>query len=327
VRVLTILFLLAVLGTGVVCYRLYVPYGPQGETFVDIPPGTRTPGIAQALEEAGIIRSRRGFEMLRLIKGGKLKAGEYRFDHPDTLLNTYARLIKGDVFTLTLSVPEGYNIYDIAQAAETAKLGTREGFLAAAQSQTALIADYSPTADSLEGYLFPDTYHFSRHVTDDEMVAAMVHRFRQRAAQMGLANQVEETVTMASLVEKETGVEDERPLIAGVFYNRLQKGMPLETDPAVIYAALRENRYRGSIYASDLASPSAYNTYKHGGLPPGPICNPGVASLKAALHPAQTDYLYFVSDATGHSRFSVDLEHQNENVEQYRHSVESHTSP
>jgi len=327
VRVLTILFLLAALVAGTVCYRLYVPYGPQGETFVDIPPGTRTPGIAQALEDAGIIRSRRGFEILRLIKGGKLKAGEYRFDHPDTLLHVYARLIKGDVFTLTLSVPEGYNIYDIAQAAEDAKLGTRAGFLASAHSQTALIADFNPNAESLEGYLFPDTYHFSRHATDDEIVAAMVHRFRQRAALMGLAAQVKETVTMASLVEKETGVDEERPLVAGVFYNRLQKGMPLETDPTVIYAALREDRYRGTIYASDLASTSLYNTYKHDGLPPGPICNPGEAALKAALHPAQTDYLYFVSDAAGHSRFSVDLAHQNQNVQQYRQSVESHTTP
>ena len=144
---------------------------------------------------------------------------------------------------------------------------------------------------------------------------------------MGLAAQVKETVTMASLVEKETGVDEERPLVAGVFYNRLQKGMPLETDPAVIYAALREDRYRGTIYASDLASTSPYNTYKHDGLPPGPICNPGEAALKAALHPAQTDYLYFVSDAAGHSRFSVDLAHQNQNVQQYRQSVESHTTP
>jgi UPF0755 protein len=326
VRALTILFLLVALVTGTVCYRLYVPYGPVSETFVEIAPGTRTPGIAQALENAGIIRSRRGFEILRLIKGGKLKAGEYRFDHPDTLLGVYARLIKGDVFTLTLSVPEGYNMYDIAQAAEDAKLGTREGFLEAAASQTGLIADLSPGATSLEGYLFPDTYHFSRHATDEQMVAAMVHRFRQAAGQIGLASPVRETVILASLVEKETGAADERSLIAGVFLNRLQKGMPLETDPAVIYAAMLENRYRGTIYASDLANPSPYNTYRHAGLPPGPICSPGVASLKAAMHPAQTDYLYFVSDAAGHSRFAVDLAHQNQNVQQYRQSVESTTA-
>ncbi len=323
-RFLTFLFLLAALVTGAVCYRLLIPYGPQGERFVDIPAGTRTPDIAQALEDGGVIRSRRGFELLRLIKGGKLKAGEYRFDHPDTLLNVYARLIKGDVFTLTLSVPEGYDIYDIAQAAEAAKLGTREGFLAAAHSQTALIADFSPNAESLEGYLFPDTYHFSRHATDEQMVAAMVRRFRQTAAAIGLAaSPVRETVILASLVEKETGVEDERPLIAGVFLNRLQKAMPLETDPSVIYAALRENRYRGTIYASDLANMSPYNTYRHDGLPPGPICNPGVASLKAAMHPARTDYLYFVSDAAGHSKFSVDLEHQTQNVQAYRNSLAS----
>jgi UPF0755 protein len=320
---LRFLFLLAVVVAGIAGYLFFVPYGPQGETFIDIPPGTRTPGIAQALENAGIIRSQYGFEALRLIKGGRLKAGEYRFDHPDTLLNVYARLVKGDVFTLTLTVPEGYNIYDIAQAAEAAKLGTREGFLAAAHSQTALIADYSPQAESLEGYLFPDTYHFSRHATDEQMVAAMVHRFRVAAAQMGLTAPVRETVIMASLVEKETGVADERSLIAGVFENRLRRAMPLETDPSVIYAALREDRYRGTIYASDLANMSPYNTYRHTGLPPGPICNPGMASLQAATHPAQTDYLYFVSDAAGHSRFSVDLAHQSQNVQTYRHSLAS----
>lgn len=325
-KLLTILLLTALLVTGFVCYRLYVPYGPQQETFVDIPPGMRTPEIAQALEDAGVIRSRRAFEIVRLVKGGRLKAGEYRFDHPDTLLNLYARLVKGDVFTLTLSVPDGYNIYDIAQAAEAAKLGTREGFLAAARSQTALIAEYSPHAESLEGYLFPDTYHFSRHATDEQMVATMVRRFRQTALQLGLGSQVQQTVILASLVEKETGVKDERPLIAGVFENRLQKGMPLETDPSVIYAALLENRYRGTIYASDLTSLSAYNTYKHVGLPPGPVCNPGRDSLLAAMHPAQTNYLYFVSDAAGHSKFAEDLKQQSENVQEYRQSIESHTA-
>jgi len=321
-RVLTILFLLALLLTGGVCYRLFVPYGTYNETFVDIPAGTRTLEIAQALEDGGVIRSRRGFEIIRLIKGGKLKAGEYRFDHPDTLLNIYARMVKGDVFTVALSVPDGYNIYDIAQAAQAAGLGTREGFLAAARSQTALIGEFNQHADSLEGYLFPDTYHFSRHATD-EQVAAMVHRFRQTAAQIGLVSNVRDAVTMASLLEKESGVREERPIIAGVFENRLRKGMPLETDPSVIYAAMLEDRYRGTIYASDLESTSAYNTYKHVGLPPGPMCNPGRDSLLAALHPAHTNYLYFVSDAAGHSMFAADLKQQMLNVQQYRHTIES----
>ncbi|HEY0307924.1 MAG TPA: endolytic transglycosylase MltG [Acidobacteriaceae bacterium] len=322
-KVLAILLLLVVVVAGGAGYLIYLPYGPAGETFVDIPAGTRTPGMAKALEAGGVIRSQHAFELVRLIKGGTLKAGEYRFDHPDTLLNIYARLVKGDVFTLTLSVPDGYNIYDIAQAAEAAKLGTREGFLTAARAQATLIYDFDPRAESVEGYLFPDTYHFSRHATDEQMIAAMVHRFRQTAAQIGLVNGVRQAVTMASLVEKETGVREERPVIAGVFVNRMHKGMPLETDPAVIYAALLENRYRGTIYASDLASMSAYNTYKHVGLPPGPICNPGRDSLLAALHPAETKYLFFVSDAAGHSLFAEDLKQQSQNVQQYRHSIES----
>jgi UPF0755 protein len=147
----------------------------------------------------------------------------------------------------------------------------------------------------------------------------MVHRFRQASNQLGIdrASMVQ-TVTMASIIEKEVAQASERPLVAGVFTNRLVKSIPLATDPTVIYAALLDNRWRGTIYASDLQSPSPYNTYKHTGLPPGPIANPGIASLKAALHPAQTDFLYFVSDAAGHTRFSVNLKEHAEQVQAYR---------
>jgi UPF0755 protein len=173
----------------------------------------------------------------------------------------------------------------------------------------------------LEGYLFPDTYRFSRHVTPLQMLTAMVHRFRQETTQLGITGDVSRTVIMASRIEKEVGQATERPLVAGVFANRLVKSMPLATDPTVIYAALLDNRWRGTIYASDLQSPSPYNTYKHTGLPPGPISNPGVASLRAATHPAQTDYLYFVSDAAGHTRFSVSLKEHAEQVQTYRQAV------
>ena len=201
-RFLTIVLLLAVLLTGYVCYQVYLPYGVQTETFVESPPGTHTPEMAKDLQDPGVIRSPWGFEVLRLIKGGKLKAGEYRFDHPLNLMEVYARLAKGDVFTIALSVPPGYNIYDIAQAAEAAKLGTRDEFLAAAMQNTELVAEWNPHADSVEGFLFPDTYHFSRHATAEQMIAAMVRRFRQEAATLGLSTQVRETVTMASLVER-----------------------------------------------------------------------------------------------------------------------------
>ena len=317
-----ILLLLLLLAAGAAAYIVYTPYGPSSETFVDIAPGTGTSAIAAQMAKNGIIRSRYGFDLLRLTRGGTLKAGEYRFDHPAPVAEVYARLAQGDVYTLPLTIPEGYNIFDIAAAVESAGLGKRDAFLTAERKHTELIADLLPPEThpaSLEGYLFPDTYRFSGHATPLQMLTAMVHRFRQVSTQLHIdpAN-MDQTVIMASLIEKEVGQDTERPLVAGVFVNRLAKSMPLATDPTVIYAALLEDRWRGTIYASDLQSPSPYNTYKHTGLPPGPISNPGMAALRAAMHPAQTDYLYFVSDAAGHTRFSADLKTHAEQVKAYR---------
>jgi len=336
-KLLGFLLLLGLVATALLYSILYLPYGPHTETFVDIAPGTSAVAIGDQLQRAGIIRSRYGFDLTRAWKAGTLKAGEYRFDHPVPLPEVYARLLRGDVYTVTLTIPEGFNIFDIAQAVEAAGLGSKAAFLAAEQQHTELIAGLSPHAASLEGYLFPDTYRFSRHATPEQMLATMVRRFRQVSAQLGLAaqsstdasaqsgsdadqstNGVARTITLASLVEKEVNQDSERPLVAGVFLNRLAQAMPLATDPTVIYAALLENRYRGTIYASDLKSASAYNTYVHAGLPPGPICNPGVAALRAAITPAKTDYLYFVSDDNGHSRFSASLKEHAAQVRQYR---------
>jgi UPF0755 protein len=317
-----ILLLLLLLAIGAAAYIVYTPYGPSSETFVDIPSGTGATTVATLLRKNGIIRSRYAFALLRLTRDGTFKAGEYRFDHPVPPAEVYDRLIRGDVYTQALTIPEGFNIFDIATAAEAAGFAKRDAFLAAERQHTELIADLLPPGThpaSLEGYLFPDTYRFSRHATPLQMLTAMVRRFRQTATQLGLdRTNIVPTVTMASVIEKEVGQETERPLVAGVFVNRLAKSMPLATDPTVIYAALLDNRWRGTIYASDLQSPSPYNTYKHTGLPPGPISNPGVASLRAALHPAQTEYLYFVSDAAGHTRFSVDLREHAQQVQAYR---------
>jgi UPF0755 protein len=319
------LLLLILIAAAVVGYVVYIPFGPATETFVDIAPGTGTPAIARQLEKSGIIRSRYAFDALHLRKHGTLKAGEYRFDHAAPMTEVYARIVRGDVYTVSLKIPEGYNIFDIAQAVAAAGLGSRDAFLAAERQHTELIAwlpqssgQTSAHPQSLEGYLFPDTYFFSRHATPVQMLSTMVRRFRQVRNQLGLIGDIQQTVTMASLVEKEVNQDSERPLVAGVFVNRIAQGIPLATDPTVIYAALLENRWRGEIYASDLQSTSPYNTYKHTGLPPGPICNPGVAALRAAMAPAKTDYLYFVSDAAGHSRFSTDLKQHAEQVEAYR---------
>jgi UPF0755 protein len=322
VRALVLLLLLA----AGAAFFFELPYGPARETFVDIPPGTGTAGIAQALERNGVIRAAAAFELYRAFARGTLKAGEYRFDGPLKLADVYGKIARGDVYTKTVAIPEGFNIFDIAQAIQNAGLSTAADFLAAERRDTALIEDLSPGAVSLEGFLFPDTYHFSRHATPDQMVAAMVKRFRQAARQLGMepSPATARTVIMASLIEKEVNVEAERPLVGGVFVNRLAAGMPLATDPTVIYAAMLDGRWRGTIYQSDLQNPSPYNTYRHTGLPPGPIANPGIAALKAALHPAQTDYLYFVADAQGHSQFSADLKTHAQQVQSYRSAIRQH---
>jgi len=315
------LLLLILLGAAATGYVIYTPYGPSSEAFVDIATGTGSQAIAAEMQHNGIVRNKYIFYLYHLLKGGTLKAGEYRFDHPATMPDVYARLVHGDVYTRTLTIPEGYNIFDIAQAIQDAGLGTREAFLAAARQHTELISAWTSDDDhpaSLEGFLFPDTYSFSRHATPLQILTAMTRRFHREAVALGLSGNIDRTVIMASLVEREVSQDSERPLVAGVFRNRLAKNMPLATDPTVIYAALLENRWRGTIYASDLQSPSPYNTYKHTGLPPGPICNPGAAALRAAISPARTDYLYFVSDASGHSRFAVSLEEHNKNVQSYR---------
>ncbi len=251
-------------------------------------------------------------------------AGEYRFDHPAPATDVYARIARGDVYTVALTVPEGANLFDIAARVEAAKLGTRAAFLAAAQRQTALVARFDPQAGSLEGYLYPAVYRFGRRTPPEAMLRSMVHAFEIEALALGLSGDLHRTVTLASLVERETPLSAERPLVAGVFENRIRRGIPLETDPTVIYAALLRGGYRGTIYRTDLGADSPYNTYLHAGLPPGPICNPGAVSLAAALHPTQTDYLYFVAagaDPQGRSRFAATLAEHERNVAAYRAAV------
>ncbi len=325
VRRFLLLLALAILGgAGAIVFALLVPAGPRAEMFVDINPGMSSMQIASVLKQQGIIRSRDVFVGLYLVKDRTLKAGVYRFDHPAPMTEVWDRLRRGDVYTIAVTIPEGSNIFDIGARLEAAGLGPKDAFVAAAKQDKALVTDLDSTAPGVEGYLFPDTYHFEPHTAPEEMMATMVRRFRQVARQIGLTSDYHQVVTLASLVEKETPLDQERPLVASVFTNRLAKGMPLMTDPSVIYAALLDGRYRGTIYQSDLDADSSYNTYRHPGLPPGPICNPGVKSLMAAMHPAQTDYLYFVAvgaDSSGQSRFSATLEQHARDVEAYRRAV------
>ncbi|MBV9074013.1 MAG: endolytic transglycosylase MltG [Acidobacteria bacterium] len=320
-KLFAILVLLLIGFAAWIGFAFLVPAGPSQQTFVDFKTGSSVRTIASGLKNAGIIRSRPAFLLLHLLKSRSLKAGEYAFDHPDSLNDVYNRIARGDTYARVLVVPEGYNIFDIAAAVEHAGIDSQQNFLEQARAQVALVRDLDPQAPTLEGYLFPDTYRVPRKDRAADVVAAMVRKFHQQAHAIGLNSDLHKIVTMASIVEKETAVPDERPVVAGVFYNRLTQRMALDTDPSVIYAALLANRYRGTIYASDLQFSSPYNTYRHAGLPPGPICNPGKDALAAAMHPAQTEYLYFVSDNQGHHRFSRTLEEHQRNVAEYRRAT------
>ena len=228
-------------------WLILAPYGPETETFVEVAPGSSTALIGRQLEAAGVVRSQFAFDLLRFWKRGTFRAGEYRFDHPAPATEVYARIARGDVFTKTLTIPEGANIFDIAARVEQAGFGTRQQFLDAAVERAGLVADLDPGAKSLEGYLFPDTYRFARKTTPAQIAAAMVRRFHVVAGQLGLKENVHQVVTIASLVERETAVDAERPLVASVFMNRLAKNMPLMTDPAVIYGLELEGRWRGTL--------------------------------------------------------------------------------
>ena len=323
------LFLLLLLAAGAAWFML-TPYGPTAETSVEVATGSSTLRIGRQLEAAGVVRSQYAFYVLRWVEKGTLRAGDYRFDHPASPVEVYKRIARGDVFTVALTIPEGANIFDIAARVEQAHLGNREAFLQAAAGDGALVNDLDPGAKTLEGYLFPDTYRFAPNVTAEAILEAMVRRFRAVADELNLKQNVHQVVTMASLIERETAVDSERPLVASVFQNRLNKKMALMTDPSVIYGLELEGRWRGKIYQSDLKRDTAYNTYHHAGLPPGPIANPGIPSLRAAMQPAQSNYLYFVAagnNPQGHSLFSTSLGEHSRNVDGYRNAAKRAGEP
>jgi UPF0755 protein len=294
--------------------------GFEGETFVRFERGAGTREMGRALQQSGVLRFDWELTVERLLHpAAKLMAGEYRFDRAATPGDVFARLARGDVYYFELTVPEGSNIFDIANLLDRDGVMSAADFEAAAANPS-LIHDLAPSAPSLEGFLFPATYRVNHMTTAAELCKEMTDSFRKHWRRLGHGNaNVQQTVTLASMIEKETGVAAERPLVASVFTNRLRKGMRLECDPTTIYAALLDNRYQHAIHKSDLASRNPYNTYQHEGLPPGPIANPGLPSLEAALRPADTGYLYFVArpEGGGH-KFSTDLAAHNKATRAYR---------
>ena len=324
-RVLVLALLLGVIAGAYLGWSVLQPHGPDKQVFVDIPSGTPTRRIARMLRDAGVIRDEWTFLTVRALKpGATLQAGEYGFDRPLSAWDVFHKIERGEVFYHELTVPEGSNMFDIAAAVE--KLGVMKAldFLKVA-SEPALIRDLDPRAPSLEGYLFPAKYRLTRRTTPQQLATEMTAKFRRAWKDLdGGGADVHDTTTLASLVEKETAVPSERPMIAAVFKNRLRERWTLDCDPTVIYAALLENRYRGGIHQSDLASTHAYNTYKNAGLPPGPIANPGMESLRAALQPAEADYMFFVAKpgGSGAHSFSTTLAQHNIAVQEYRRGLQ-----
>lgn len=304
---------------GWLIFSLTVRPGAASQQLVTLKPHTSTRQIAAQLQQAGAIRSANAFLLYHYTLGRRtLKAGEYDFSKPVNTIAAYDRIARGEVASHGVVIPEGFNMFDVANALDEAGVCKKADFLNYVRTDVSLISDLDPEARTLEGYLFPDTYNFGISETPHTVAATMVKRFRQEATKIGLTENIHRIVTMASIVEKETRLDSERPLVAGVFENRLAQHIGLATDPAVIYASLLRGKFDGTIRQSDLALDSPYNTYKYAGLPPGPIANPGVTALQAAMHPTQTDYLYFVANNAGGHNFARTMEEHNRNVVEYR---------
>jgi UPF0755 protein len=313
-------------------YCITKPYQgfATGGVFVTVPHGASSRGVARLLENNGVVRSAIAFEIYaRRHPRRSLEAGEYFFDHAVSGRDVFWKLAKGDVYQIPFTVREGETLYDIAHDLETGHFLSADDFVKAA-SDPMLVRDIDPHALTLEGFLFPATYQMPRHPIAVELTAAMVKKFKEQwvrisppmagddKTRLPSGYPISSIVTLASLVERETPKKDERPLVAGVFENRLRKDMMLQCDPTVIYVMQQEGRYNGTLSGADLHVHSPYNTYEHTGLPPGPIGNPGEASLRAALHPAETEYLYFVANTEGGHFFSATLAEHNRNVTKYR---------
>src|SRR5579863_4982279 len=333
-RAFLYLLILVILAAGYLCVALYQPYRgfASDGVYVDVPRGASQRTIARLLAEDGVVRSRMAFELLcRLRQRRTMEAGEYFFNRPVTAFAVYDAIANGRVFVKEFVIPEGFTMFDIADLAAQEGFLARDEFLAAARDPSP-IRDIAPGAPSLEGFLFPATYEFPRHMTGKDLTAAMVKRFRQVWTTLpapGTTPQpsVLDVVTLASLVERETPRPEERPHVAGVFENRLRIGQPLQCDPTVAYALALVGAYSGKLDSGDLHFASPYNTYRNRGLPPGPIANPGEAALRAALDPPPTDDLYFVANTEGGHFFSRTLKEHNQNVARYRQLLEESRNP
>ena len=289
---------------------------------VEVPEGGSFKEVANLLARKGLIVSPFWFRLLGKVQDAerRIQPGEYDLHtamRPAEILNA---LVKGNVIQYSVLIPEGLSAQQIGKVLEEAGIAT-EADVARLVADPAFVKSLGFEAKTLEGYLFPDTYHFRRKTKPEDVLRAMVHRFKDaytpglqaQAAALGLTER--QVVTLASIIEKETGRDDERPLISAVFHNRLKKRLALQSDPTVIYGI---RNFSGNLTRKDLGRPTPFNTYTSRGLPPGPIANPGLKALQAAVNPAPVKYLYFVSKNDGSHHFSVTLAEHNRAVERYQ---------
>ncbi|RMH79990.1 MAG: endolytic transglycosylase MltG [Acidobacteria bacterium] len=294
------------------------------EKTVEIAYGTPTPEIALHLYREGLLRNPLTFLLIHALRKSKLEAGEYEFDGFVFPWDTYHKISKGLKKVYKVTIPEGSDLFDIAVLLEEKRICSKEDFLKYALSDE-IAKRYRLKTATMEGFLFPDTYYFSKNTHPLRVIDTMHQNFlkktaelRKRLEEKGMS--IEEWVIVASMVEKETAREDERPLVSAVIYNRMRKNMKLQIDPTVIYALKRSGLWDGHLSLKDLSFDDPYNTYVYAGLPPSPICNPGLDSLKASIEPSPVDYLYFVADGNGGHHFSKTYAEHSKRVLEYRNA-------
>lgn len=323
-KILLIFVLLIALAFGIGGYMAhqFFSYRSSGLVTVEIKPGTSLRSVSNLLAQHGVTADAIFFEgYVRYQKKAHLiKAGEYEFKEGISVDEVIAQMVEGRVKLYPFTVPEGFNLRDIGALVATRGMATPAEWSALA-SDPLILQEFKIEGLNLEGYLYPDTYLLPRVISARELILRMVKLFFAKITpeQIAMARDrgfsLHQWVTLASIIEKETGAAHERPLIARVFLNRMEKGMPLQTDPTVIYGI---PHFNGNLTRADLARDTPYNTYTRPGLPPGPICSPGMASLLAVLNPTPADYLFFVAKGDGTHQFSVTLQEHNAAVRQYQ---------
>ena len=322
IRPLFLLLFLLLLAIGGGDYLLSAPLAPPQPVFYQVTPGASLSRVAEDLDKIGVLRSSLPLKLIARLAGltGQIQSGRYHFADPATPQQILDRLVAGDVEKVSLTIPEGFTLEQVINRIAELGYGNREKLRQLAHD-TNFIRLLGVEATSLEGYLFPETYLFTPGIDETALLKMLVKQFQvkldagllAKAQNHGL--NLHQLVTLASIIEKETSLVEEMPLISAVFQNRLRRNIPLQTDPTVIYGL---DNFNGNLTRKDLETPSPFNTYLHRGLPPGPIANPGLAALRAAAEPAASNYLYFVAKGDGSHQFSNTLEEHNQAVRRYQ---------